>query len=307
MARTTIDTLLGQLPRTDKQIEAAQPPPPPDAPKKKREPDWDPTGAGSKFTAPDAELAETLAKKALAGGRPSVLDLIARIRDVTDASFDDYRPDYLLHLVVVYAGSDKGARYRKSVASVLAEQIRSPKLSAGVRQILIRELQWIGGSAAIDELAALLADENHCADASIALLAIGKDTAPAFRKALPTAASNCRGGIIAALGQLRDTKSAELLRRALADSDMDVRLSAAWALARLGDGQSAQGLLALAGATSGYSQAKATQACLMLAENVAVAGRKKEARELYDAIRRQTKEKYVRDIASKAMAALEPS
>jgi len=306
MARTTIDSLLGQLPRTDKQIEAAQPPPPPDAPKKKREPDWDPTGAGSKFTAPDGELAETLAKKALAGGRASLLDLLARIRDVADPS-DDYRPEYLLHLVVVYAGSVKGARYRKSVASVLAEQIRSPKPSVGARQILIRELQWIGGSAAIDELAALLADENYCADASIALLAIGKDTAPAFRKALPNATSNCRAGIIVALGQLRDTKSAELFRRALADSDMDVRLSAAWALARLGDGQSAQGLLALASATSGYSQAKATQACLMLAENMAAAGRKNEGLELYDGIRRQTKEKYIRDIASKAIGALEPS
>src|SRR5688572_32534319 len=88
MARTTIDSLLGQLPRTDKQIEAAQPPPPPDAPKKKREPDWDPTAAGSKFTAPDAELAETLAKKALARGRASLLDLLARVLHVAGPSDD---------------------------------------------------------------------------------------------------------------------------------------------------------------------------------------------------------------------------
>ena len=91
----------------------------------------------------------------------------------------------------------------------------------------------------------------------------------------------------------------------MAGSDMDVRLSAAWALARLGDAQSTQGLLALAGATSGYSQAKATQACLMLAENMATTGRKKEARDLYEAIRRQTKEKYIRDVAAKGVAGLD--
>ena len=97
------------------------------------------------------------------------------------------------------------------------------------------------------------------------------------------------------------------MRKAIAVAVVVAGGCAAWALARVGDGQSAPGLLALVGATSGYSQAKATQACFRLAENVAAAGRKNEARELYDAIRRQTKEKYVRDIASKAIGALGPS
>jgi hypothetical protein len=302
---TSIDELLAQLPQTDKQIEAALPPPPPDAPKKKREPDPDPGAAGSKFTAPDAALAETLAQKLLGSGRKNVAQLIGRIRDVTDPAFDDYRPEYLLHLAVVYAGSAKGMRYRRALAGTLTDQIRSSKLSHGVRQILIRELEWIGGAAAIDELAALLGEDEHCAEASAALLAIGKEAVPAFRKALPKAASRCRSSIVLALGQFRDTKSVEMLRRAMADSEMDVRLSAAWALARLGDAQSAKGLLALAGATSGYSQAKATQAVLMLAENLTKAGKKNDAHAIYAALRGQTKEKYIRDVAGKALAKLE--
>ena len=305
--KTTVDELLAQLPQTDKQIEAAQPPPPPDAPKKKREPDPDPGAAGSKFTAPSVELVDALAQKLLASGRKGVRDLIGRIRDVADPAFDDYRPEYLLHLAVVYSGHPKGMRYRRVLADTLAEQIRSPKLKPGVRQILIRELQWVGGAAAIDELAALLADETHCEEAGAALLAIGKNALPAFRKALSKAAGKCRGGIVLALGQFRDSRSAEMIRRALADSDLDVRLSAAWSLARLADVASAKGLLALAGATSGYAGAKASQAVLLLGENVAAAGKKKEAREIYTALRGQTKETYIRDAASRAIAGLEAS
>jgi HEAT repeat protein len=291
--KLNLDELLAQLPETDKQVEAKQPPPPPDAPKKRREPDPDPGAAGSKFTGPDPELARRLVEQVLAHGRDGLTELIGRIRDIADPAFEDYRAE------------KSGSKHRNVVADTLAAHLVSPKLSIGLRQLLIQELQWVGGARSVQKLGRLLADEQLCESAAMALLSMGNDGAAAFRKALPKATGKCRLVSLQALGQLRDKKSVEHFRRAIEDPDMDVRLCAAWALARTADAGSARTLVSLAARSTGYARSKATQACLVLAENMAATGRKREARDIYAAVREQTQEAYIREVASKAIAGLD--
>jgi hypothetical protein len=303
--KLNLDELLAQLPETDKQVEAKQPPPPPDAPKKRREPDPDPGAAGSKFTGPDPELARRLVEQVLAHGRDGLTELIGRIRDIADPAFEDYRAEYLLHCIMLHVGEKSGSKHRNVVADTLAAHLVSPKLSIGLRQLLIQELQWVGGARSVQKLGRLLADEQLCESAAMALLSMGNDGAAAFRKALPKATGKCRLVSLQALGQLRDKKSVEHFRRAIEDPDMDVRLCAAWALARTADAGSARTLVSLAARSTGYARSKATQACLVLAENMAATGRKREARDIYAAVREQTQEAYIREVASKAIAGLD--
>jgi HEAT repeat protein len=88
-------------------------------------------------------------------------------------------------------------------------------------------------------------------------------------------------GIVNALGLLKDASAAGPLRDAVKASDADTKRAAAWALANIGDAGSADLLLKAAAAAEGYERTAATDACLLLAENLSAAGRKDEARKIY--------------------------
>jgi HEAT repeat protein len=155
-------------------------------------------------------------------------------------------------------------------------------------------------------LGKLLADDELRGPAAQALLAIGDGAAEEFRAALPKAAGRARVTVIHALGTLRDTQSAEALRKLLADADRDTRLTAAWAVSTIGDGASADALFKLADAAEGYERAKLNQACLLLAERLAAAGKRADAERIYKKLhdsRTDSSELHVRDAAARALGA----
>jgi HEAT repeat protein len=119
------------------------------------------------------------------------------------------------------------------------------------------------------------------ADATTALLAIRDGAAEQFRATLPKSAGKTRVGIVQALGVLKDAESAAPLREAVNSSQRDEREAAAWALASIGDAGSADLLLKVADAAEGFGRTAATNACLLLAENLSAAGKKAEARKIY--------------------------
>jgi HEAT repeat protein len=306
-AQPNIAELVEKLPPTDREIEAQKaaekvqqdPAKPPAKPSKE-------PGA-SKFTGPEPEVAHQLCDQVLAGGRESVMQLIALVRDPASPEFKNYKPEYFLHCLTLYVGGTGKEAQRKTFREVLTAELVNEKHSPAVQRCLVRELQWIGDAATVRALGRLLTDEALCDDAASALVAIGADAGDVFRKALPGAKGRCRLVIVQNLGVLRDAEAAEVLKNALNDEDRDVRLAAAWGLARIGDPNSVDLLIKAADVPSGLERITATQACLLLAENLAAAGRKKEAAKIYTHLqetRTDPKETCVREAAAQALHAL---
>jgi len=287
-----ISDLLQQLPETDRELLARLPPPEtPEEQKRRRQQQMPESwGNASKFTGPDPALARKLAAEVFAGGRKGILELIALLDNPAD-----YKPEYLLHCMTVFAND----RQQKLLARTIASQLDNSK----ARAVLLRELQWIGSDDVVKALGKYLADEKLCADAAAVLSAIGGSASVSeFRKAFPKSSGKCRTILAQNLGALRDAKSADLLRQCFQDPDVDLRLIVAWALARIGDAPSIDTLIKFADASQGYTRVKATNAVLLLAEALATQSRKSDAARIYTHIRNtrtDPKEKYLRDTAEK--------
>ena len=288
----TLPDILKQLPETDREIQAKEPPPQNPEEQKRRRRDQYPEswGQASKFTGLDPGLARKLVAEVFAGGRDTVVELI-RLLDKPA----NYKPEYLLHCLAIL-GTEKDQR-------LLVRTMSTQLATSQAQSILIRELQSIGSDDAVKALAKYLTDDKLCDDVARALTAIGSSAASSeFRKAFPKSSGKCRVTIAQNLGALHDTKSADLLRSALRETDPDLRATAAWGLARIGDAQSADALIKAADSAQGHARAKATSTVMLLAETLAIQGKKPEAARIYNHLvntRTDPAEKYVRDAAAK--------
>ncbi len=309
MAATKLNLaeLVEQMPATDKELQAKQPPAQngkADETKANRKPDRE---GGSKFTGPDPAAAEEMCRQILAGGRDALRELIGMIRDPGDPEFKNYKAEYVLHCLAIFVGRPGQEAQRKLFAATLASQLSSGKISKPVQGLLIRELQVAGDREVAATLGKFLTDEELCSYAAAALVAIGDGAAEQLRKALPKANGKCRLILVQNLGVLRDAASLGALKQAANDADREVRLTAVWALARIGDPGSLDVLLKAADAPPSFERVKATQACLLLAENLMAAGKKNEAAKIYTYLsttRTDPAEDYVRKIARQAMAGI---
>lgn len=269
-------------------------------------PEVDKPGSASKFTGPTWEAADQVLRQILAGGKASLLELLALVHDPSDPDFENYKAEYLLHSLVVFVGRPGQHRERLLLAETLAAQLDNAKFTKATRGLFIRELQWVGGKEAVDALARQIKDEELGQYAIAALVAIGPAGIAALRKGLSVPGRN-RLAAIQALGRLQDSGSAAILRRVLGAADKDARLAAGWALANMGDAASINALLKAADAGDDWEKPQHTKACFLLAERLTAAGKRAEARKIYEHLkntRTGEKEKYVRDAADRALAAL---
>jgi len=237
------------------------------------------------------------------GGRKNVIGLIDML--VPPGEGNDVKPHYALHCLAVYVCKLNDERQQRRFAETLASQLGGDRPKA-VQRYLVRQLQVAGGKEVVETLGKLLTDEELCEPAAQALAAIGDGATEQLRNALPEVRGRYRLTIVQNLGVVRDAKSVGALKKLLGDEDREVRLAAAWALANIGDASSVGALLKAADAEGVYERIKATQACLLLAENLLEAGRKSEAMKLYTHLRdtrTDPAEQYVRDAAKKGLAA----
>ena len=307
--KPNIAALVEQMPDTDKDIqakqeEARQQAQPAGADKAKPKPDR--FGSASKFTGPEPAVAEKVFAEILSGGRESLLELINLVREPRDADYKSYKPSYVLHALVIHAGSADNAEQRRLIAEAIASQLGSDTQSKAVKGFLIRELRILGGKEVVRTLGKHLLDEELCDDVAHALLSIREGAASQFRSALKNATARNRVTIIQALGVLRDTESATSLKRMLNDDNQEVRRTAAWALANLGEASAADALLKAADASEGWERTQASKACLLLAERLAASGRNSQAVRIYAHLRDTRKdatERHVRDAAERALSA----
>ena len=179
------------------------------------------------------------------------------------------------------------------------------------RRVLARESRAqprAGGHSAHGTPTPPLARTRPLGDpAAAALLAIATGAAVQFRNALPTATGRARHTILQALGVLKDVQSAQLIGK-IADATADQeKVTALWALANMGDAGSIDRLLKAADNAKGYLRSKATQACLILAENLADAGKRADAIRMYQYLKSHRiapDEKHIRDAAIRGLVAI---
>jgi len=270
-----------------------------------RLPDTDEPGQESKFTGPEPQAAQKIFEEILAGGPETIAELIRLLHTPADSAYKDYRPEYVLHGLAVYAGHPEREEQRRVLSDSFGSPIRRNDLPKGVRGCLIRELQWVSGKEAVEAIASGLQDEELCEYAISALTAIGPSAAEALRRVLPQARGKARLAILQALGVLGDTAAAGVLRDAAGDESRDIRIAAVWGLAHIGDAGSVNVLLKAADAQDGWERIQAAKGCLLLAEKLLAAGKKTDAAKIYAHLqetRQDPAEQYVRDAAAKGLA-----
>ncbi len=257
----------------------------------------------SKFTGPDPAEAEKVFSAILAGGRESILEVIAALREPSDEDFRDYKAGYVLHGLVLQTGAPGKEAQRRTVAEAMASQLKAGAHSPAAKKTLIRELQVAGGPESIAALGECLTDAELCDSAVQALLAIREGVVEPLRRALGAAEGRNLVSVIMALGELNDQESLPALRKLLTHEQSDLRRAAAVALTNLADAASADAILQLAGSGTGWERSHDTGLCLVLAEKLAAAGKKDAAVNLYTRLRDTRKEEP--DTANAAARGLE--
>ncbi|MCX5653386.1 MAG: HEAT repeat domain-containing protein [Planctomycetota bacterium] len=192
---------------------------------------------------------------------------------------------------------------RESILGVIDMLVEPGRVQA----FLLQELQTAGGKEATAAIGKLLTDDDLSEWAARALVSIGDGAVEQFRAALPQAKGKSRLTVLQNLGVLRDAKSADAMRAALADADREIRLAAARGLANIGDAAAPGLLLKAADGSQGWERIQMTKFCLVLAENLAAAGRKAEAAKIYAHLRDTRKdptEKHVCEAAARGLAAV---
>jgi HEAT repeat protein len=238
------------------------------------------------------------------GGVESVLGLLEMMGE--PGSAEDVKPHYALHGVLNHTLVTKNDAARKEFCAALAGQLAGER-SKYIRGYLCQELQWAGREEAVPGLGKLLLDEDLAEPAKMALVAIRSGATQQLLAAVPEAKGKCRLAVIHGLAALAEPPAAAAFAEALTDPDREVRIAAGAGLAKLGNAASADALLKAAGTGPGWERVQQTKHCLVLAEKLAAAGKKPEAEKIYRQLRdsrTDPAEKYIRDAADRALAAL---
>lgn len=260
-----------------------------------------PAAKDGKLAEVDKQAADEAVAELVAGGREAVVGLVELL--VPASKGGDSQVRHALHALVIHVGGVKGEK-RKTVAEALASTLNGDR-PADVKGFVLRQLQLIGGEEVVASVGKLLTDDALGDEAATTLLAVRTGAAEQFRAALPQVRGRRVVVVVQALGTLRDRESAAELRKLLTSEDREARMTAAWAVANLGDAESAALLLKASDGAEGFERTKTTQACLLLAETLLAAGQKKEAAAIYrhlESTRTDAAERHVRDAATRGLA-----
>src|SRR5258706_15039968 len=134
------------------------------------------------FTGPTWDDAIKIFDAVLAGGKESVVGVVAMLKDLDDGS--DYKARYVLHGLAQYLGRPGKEAARATFAEALASQLGGDR-GKSVQGYVARQLHVAGAKEAAPALGKMLADPDVSEYAAQALLAIRAGAVEEFRKALP--------------------------------------------------------------------------------------------------------------------------
>jgi HEAT repeat protein len=231
-----------------------------------------------KYVGPEAEEANALFDELLAEAPASVIGLV----DLTTewGPGNDFRPRYALHGIVTRVGREGMESSQAMVAKALASTLDNQRTNR-TQSIVLRELQFLSHPAAIPAIAGKLLDEELNSNAVLALSSIGgTEAADALRAALPKSSGEPRRQIVKGLGALHDMQATALIQPLLADQDRETRLTAAAALAEIGEPSAAAPLLQAAASPDAMEHGLMAAACIRLAERLIEQGNVSDAERL---------------------------
>lgn len=237
------------------------------------------------------------------GGRAALVALIDLL--VEPGKGDDIKAHFALHVLAVRLTAPGQEKARAEFARTLAAQLDADRPPA-VKDYLIEQLQVAGGKEVVEALGKALLDEALCDTAARALAAIREGAAEQLLAALPKVKGRGRLSVIKKLAVLRAESAGKVFKQALADADADVRIAAAWGIARIADAGAAEALLKCADAHTGWERVNETDACMVLAEALLAAGKKPQAVAIYRHLqktRTAAADSHTRQAAAKALAA----
>jgi hypothetical protein len=282
----TLDELVNKVPPLDEKGAAGRP------------------DSEGKFTGLRWETAIPIFDEVLAGGSNNIVGLVDLLKEVDNGA--DYRARYMIHGVALYLCRKGKEKEKAMFTETLASQLGSASRAKPIQAFIIRELQVCGDKNCVPTIGKLLLDEQLGDPAAAAITAIREGAVEQFRAAAPQAKGHARLTIVQSLGVLGDAQSAPLFKDAAADPDVETRLAGVWSLANVADA-SAVDLVIKASNTEGWERIKSVKACLVLAEKLAAAGKKDDARKIYTHLRdsrTDPKEQYVKEAASRGLAGL---
>jgi hypothetical protein len=266
-------------------------------------PDPDKNGTYANLDQGKIEQMDKAVAQLAGGGRDALVGLIDML--VEPGKGDDIKAHFAVHLWAVHVSHKGNEQARVEFARGLAAQLGGSRPKT-VQAYLIQELQLVGGKESVEALGKALLDPDLCDGAARALASIREGAAEQLLTALPTVQGRNRVTLVEKLAVLRAPQAAEAFKRALGDADSDVRIAAAWGIARIADASAAEALLKCADARQGWERINQTDACMALAEGLAVAGKKSEAAAIYTHLqktRTDASDRHIRDAAARALAA----
>jgi hypothetical protein len=249
-----------------------------------------PDSRGMLTTDIDKKKIDHIVAQIAQGGKASVLGLIEMLGE--PGTVENSKPHFALHCVVNHALVTDNEKQRKEFCEAVALQVANESLSNYNRAYLCQELQWAGRDEACPALGKALLNEDLTDVAATALAAIGGERAALqLRTAVTKAKGKCRVNIIDALAALAVPQSAATFKEAIKDKDREVRIAASIGLANVGQADAANSLLAAAASAKGWERTQITKACLVLAEHLAAAEKKADARRIYESLKKTRSDK----------------
>ena len=184
----------------------------------------------------------------------------------------------------VLASQKAGAPSEKEAPLIALLQSNAPPSE---KALACKQLAIYGSEKAVPALAPLLADESLASWARIPLEVIpGPAADAALRQAVGRLHGKLLVGTINSIGVRRDAKAVGALSSKLKDNDANVASAAAVALGRIGGDRAAKSLKKFLPQAPAEVRLAVTEGCLRCAETLVAAGKKTEAVELYDSVRK---------------------
>src|ERR1700752_1180659 len=182
---------------------------------------------------------------------------------------------FLASLLALAATSARGADEKKESELIGVLRSDAPKAD---KAMACKHLAIYGLSAAVPELAPLLADEQLASWSRIAMEAIpGQAADEALRKATESVKGKLLVGVINSIGVRRDAASVDQLTTRLKDSDADVASAAAVALGKISNPAAGKALRAVLATAPVPVRSAVAEGCVLYAERCAAEGRDAEA------------------------------
>ncbi len=201
---------------------------------------------------------------------------------------------------VVAALADKAAR--KELERLLIMAFKDAG-SVAAREYVCSKLAMIGTKSCVPTLAGFLSVPEIASAARNALEVIpDRRAAQSLRDSLPKLQREQKVGVINSLGVRRDADSVRVLSSLLKATDTGIAGAAAAALGEIGSTRAAKALRTFQPAAPASLRQQWTDACLVCAERLLVAGKRAEAEAIFQLLAANTQPNHVKQALVRGLA-----